>query len=138
MDGSGSSAVDTMVAGCSACEELRCDDTVSSYDMAWIAMVPSPGSPQTPYFPQCVDWMLQNQNSNGSWGLDHIHPSLMKDALSSTLACMCTCAQAMEWLRYIGSNLSCILDENYQPPVDFNIIFLAMLNLPSIWVSTFP
>ncbi|XP_020095260.1 uncharacterized protein LOC109714922 isoform X4 [Ananas comosus] len=32
MDGSGSSAVDTMVAGCSACEELRCDDTANLDD----------------------------------------------------------------------------------------------------------
>ncbi|XP_020103571.1 ent-kaur-16-ene synthase, chloroplastic-like isoform X1 [Ananas comosus] len=108
--------------------------SVSSYDTAWVAMVPSPGSPQTPCFPQCVDWMLQNQNSNGSWGLDHIHPSLMKDALSSTLACVLALKRwnvgeehVRRGLRYIGSNLSCIKDENYQSPVGFNIIFPGML-----------
>nr|CAD1829494.1 unnamed protein product [Ananas comosus var. bracteatus] len=99
-------------------------------------MVPSPGSSQTPCFPQCVDWMLQNQNSNGYWGLDHIHPSLMKDALSSTLACVLALKRwnvgeehVRRGLRYIGSNLSCILDENYQSPVGFNIIFPSMLEL---------
>ncbi|XP_020103574.1 ent-kaur-16-ene synthase, chloroplastic-like [Ananas comosus] len=118
-------------------ERLRkVEYSASSYDTAWVAMVPSPGSPQTPCFPQCVNWMLQNQNSNGSWGLDHIHPSLMKDALSSTLACVLALRRwnageehIRRGLRYIGSNLSCVMDENYQSPVGFNIIFPGMLKL---------
>nr|CAD1840323.1 unnamed protein product [Ananas comosus var. bracteatus] len=118
-------------------ERLRkVEYSASSYDTAWVAMVPSPGSPQTPCFPQCVNWMLQNQNSNGSWGLDHIQPSLMKDALSSTLACVLALRRwnageehIRRGLRYIGSNLSCVMDENYQSPVGFNIIFPGMLKL---------
>lgn len=62
--------------------------SVSSYDTAWVAMVPSPYSSQTPYFPQCVNWLLENQFHDGSWGLPDPHPLLMKDALSSTLACV--------------------------------------------------
>lgn len=59
----------------------------SSYDTAWVAMVPAPGSPLASRFPQCLDWIMQNQRGDGSWGLDG-HPSLVKDALSSTLACV--------------------------------------------------
>ena len=39
-----------------------------SYDTAWVAMVPAPGSPQASRFPQCVDWILRNQRGDGSWG----------------------------------------------------------------------
>lgn len=62
--------------------------SVSSYDTAWVAMVPSPDSPQTPFFPQCVKWLLDNQLCDGSWGLPNRDPILVKDALLSTLACI--------------------------------------------------
>ncbi|XP_019255600.1 PREDICTED: ent-kaur-16-ene synthase, chloroplastic isoform X5 [Nicotiana attenuata] len=62
--------------------------SVSSYDTAWVAMVPSPHSPEVPCFPECLDWVLQNQLEDGSWALPHHRPSLLKDVLSSTLACV--------------------------------------------------
>ena len=62
--------------------------SVSSYDTAWVAMVPSPNSPKSPCFPNCLNWLLDNQLDDGSWGLLHHHPSLTKDNLSSTLACI--------------------------------------------------
>lgn len=62
--------------------------SVSSYDTAWVAMVPSPHSAQVPCFPQCLDWLLHNQLEDGSWGLPHHQPLLLKDVLSSTLACV--------------------------------------------------
>jgi len=62
----------------------------SAYDTAWVAMVPAParaGSPPAPQYPGCVDWVLQSQRrDDGSWGPGD--PSLRKDALSSTLACV--------------------------------------------------
>lgn len=60
--------------------------SVSSYDTAWVAMIPSPASPHTPFFPQCLNWLLYNQLLDGSWGLPDRHPLLMNDALLSTLA----------------------------------------------------
>ena len=66
--------------------------SVSSYDTAWVAMVPSPSSgPELnhPTFPQCLNWILENQHPDGSWGLPPTHhPLLVKDSLSSTLACL--------------------------------------------------
>lgn len=60
--------------------------SVSSYDTAWVAMVPSQSSLREPLFPQCVKWLLENQLSDGAWGLPHRHSLLVKDALLSTLA----------------------------------------------------
>jgi len=67
---------------------LKVDLSVSSYDTAWVAMVPSPRVPQFPCFPECIEWILDNQSHDGSWGLPYGDPSLIKDALSSTLACI--------------------------------------------------
>jgi len=60
----------------------------SAYDTAWVAMVPAPaGSAPAPRYPGCVDWILRSQRrDDGSWGPGD--PSLRKDALSSTLACV--------------------------------------------------
>ncbi|KAJ0098868.1 hypothetical protein Patl1_20768 [Pistacia atlantica] len=59
----------------------KIDLSVSSYDTACVAMVPSPYSPQTPCFPQCVNWLLDNQLHDGSWGLPQRPSWLVKDAL---------------------------------------------------------
>jgi hypothetical protein len=62
----------------------------SSYDMAWVAMVPLPGSVQAPCFPQCLEWILQKQHGNGSWGVNACDSSAKtnRDVLLSTLACI--------------------------------------------------
>ncbi|KAF2304470.1 hypothetical protein GH714_031870 [Hevea brasiliensis] len=61
---------------------------VSSYDTAWVAMVPSQNSFKQPLFPECLNWIMENQQPDGSWALDPAHPLLIKDSLSSTLACL--------------------------------------------------
>lgn len=66
----------------------KVDLSVSSYDTACVAMVPSPNSVKDPFFPACVNWLLDNQLHDGSWGRPDLHPLLTKDALSSTLACI--------------------------------------------------
>ncbi|KAL0312162.1 UNVERIFIED_CONTAM: Cis-abienol synthase, chloroplastic [Sesamum radiatum] len=54
-------------------------------------MVPARGysGSKQPCFPQCLDWIMENQNPDGSWGLQcPAHPLLVKDSLSFTLACL--------------------------------------------------
>ncbi|XP_042386088.1 ent-kaur-16-ene synthase, chloroplastic-like [Zingiber officinale] len=108
--------------------------STSSYDTAWVAMVPSPTSPNQPCFPQCLDWIIKHQHSDGSWGLNHFQPFLIKDYLSSTLACIIALErwkvgqeQVRKGLNFIGSNSSSILDEHLQSPIGFDIIFSGML-----------
>ncbi|XP_074588496.1 ent-kaur-16-ene synthase, chloroplastic-like [Curcuma longa] len=107
--------------------------SASSYDTAWVAMVPSPTSPTHPCFPQCLDWILKHQHSDGSWGLDHFQPFLVKDYLSSTLACVIALQrwkvgqeQVRKGLDFIGSNSASILDEHLQSPIGFDIVFPGM------------
>lgn len=50
-------------------------------------MVPSPGSPQAPCFPQCVQWILENQLDNGSWGHSETDSLADKETILATLAC---------------------------------------------------
>ncbi|XVF77771.1 hypothetical protein PTKIN_Ptkin14bG0073500 [Pterospermum kingtungense] len=108
--------------------------SVSSYDTAWVAMVPSPTSPKNPCFPACLNWLLDNQLSDGSWGPFHHHPLLIKDTLSSTLACVLALRrwgvgeeQMTKGLRFIESHFASVSDENQFAPVGFDIIFSGMI-----------
>ncbi|CAL9016458.1 unnamed protein product [Prunus brigantina] len=112
----------------------KVDLTVSSYDTAWVAMVPSPNSLKDPFFPECVNWLLGNQLHDGSWGPPNLHPLLMKDALLSTIACILALKrwsvgedQINKGLHFIESNLASANDEEIHSPVGFNIMFPAMI-----------
>ncbi|KAH7654576.1 Ent-kaurene synthase protein [Dioscorea alata] len=108
--------------------------SVSSYDTAWVAMVPSPEFPECPCFPKFVDWILENQQPDGSWGFYHLHPCLIKDALLSTLACILALKRwnageehIKRGLCFIGSNFVLAIDEHLLAPVGFNIIFPGLV-----------
>ncbi|KAI5334141.1 hypothetical protein L3X38_024274 [Prunus dulcis] len=110
------------------------DLSVSSYDTAWVAMVPSPNSLKDPFFPECLNWLLGNQHHDGSWGPHNFHPLLKKDALLSTLACILALnrwsvgqEQINKGLHFIESNLASATDEEQQSPVGFDIIFPSMI-----------
>ncbi|KAF8103438.1 hypothetical protein N665_0188s0374 [Sinapis alba] len=109
---------------------------VSAYDTSWVAMVPSPSSQTAPLFPQCLNWLLENQHEDGSWGLDdtHNHPSFKKDMLSSTLACILALKkwrtgerQISKGLQFIELHSASVTDETIQKPAGFDIIFPGMI-----------
>lgn len=110
--------------------------SVSSYDTAWVAMVPSPNSPNSPCFPKCLNWVMDNQLNDGSWGafLLHQHPPLLKDSLSSTLASILALKrwnvgedQINKGLSFIESNFASATDKSQSSPIGFDIIFPGML-----------
>ncbi|MCD7469528.1 synthase [Datura stramonium] len=56
---------------------------------AWVAMVPSKTFTKAAMFSTVFGlWILENQREDGFWGLNSSHPLLVKDSLSSTLACL--------------------------------------------------
>ncbi|NP_001389354.1 ent-kaur-16-ene synthase, chloroplastic isoform 2 [Oryza sativa Japonica Group] len=110
--------------------------STSLYDTAWVAMVPLRGSRQHPCFPQCVEWILQNQQDDGSWGTRGFGVAVTRDVLSSTLACVLALKRwnvGQEHIRrgldFIGRNFSIAMDEQIAAPVGFNITFPGMLSL---------
>nr|AFJ67808.1 santalene and bergamotene synthase-like protein [Solanum habrochaites] len=106
----------------------------SSYDTAWVAMVPSKHSLNEPCFPQCLDWIIENQREDGSWGLNPSHPLLLKDSLSSTLACLLALTkwkvgdeQIKRGLGFIETQSWAIDNKDQISPLGFEIIFPSMI-----------
>nr|QEY10196.1 diterpene synthase class I [Scutellaria barbata]UNZ11785.1 diterpene synthase class I [Scutellaria barbata] len=121
----------------------------SAYDTAWVAMVPSRdySGVEQPCFPQCVDWITENQNSDGSWGLNPGHPHLVKDSLSCTLACLLALRKWDTGHQLIQRGLDFIVsndwaastgDKDQFSPIGFDIIFPAMLNYANDMGLTLP
>nr|APG42604.1 kaurene synthase-like 3 [Salvia divinorum] len=109
--------------------------SVSTYDTAWVAMVPSPTSLEEPCFPDSLNWLLENQCPDGSWARPHHHPLLKKDVLSSTLACILALKkwgvgeeQIIRGLHFMELNFASATDECQITPVGFDIVFPAMLD----------
>ncbi|XP_054816347.1 ent-kaur-16-ene synthase, chloroplastic-like [Prosopis cineraria] len=108
--------------------------SISSYDTAWVAMISSPSTPQTPLFPQSLNWLLENQHTDGSWGLPYHNKLLTKDSLLSTLACVVALKQwgvgeqqTNRGLGYIGSNIAAAYDDKQHSPIGFDIIFSHLI-----------
>ncbi|KAH9310979.1 hypothetical protein KI387_026014 [Taxus chinensis] len=106
--------------------------SVSAYDTAWVAMVPSMEDSQSPQFPQCLSWIMDNQLWDGSWGLSDL--PYIKDRLFHTLACIIALRtwnvgnkNVETGLRFIRENIGKIGSEDKHNPAGFEIIFSAML-----------
>ncbi|OAY25859.1 terpene synthase 6, chloroplastic isoform X2 [Manihot esculenta] len=108
--------------------------SVSPYDTAWVAMVPAGDSSSQSRFPECLNWILENQNPDGSWAFHPSDPLLVKDSLSSTLACILA---LQKWnvgqrlvnrgLDFIGSNKWAATDSKQKSPIGFDVIFPGMI-----------
>ncbi|EEF36535.1 Ent-kaurene synthase B, chloroplast precursor, putative [Ricinus communis] len=108
--------------------------SVSSYDTAWVAMVPTLDSSKQPLFPKSLKWIMENQQPDGSWGLDLSHPLLIKDSLSSTLACVLALQKwnvgqqlVHKGLDFVQSNIWAATDEHQRSPIGFDMIFPSMI-----------
>ncbi|KDP20673.1 hypothetical protein JCGZ_21144 [Jatropha curcas] len=110
----------------------KVDLSVSPYDTAWVAMVPAGDSPR---FPGSLQWILENQNPDGSWASHSTDPLLIKDSLSSTLACILALRRwdvgqtlVCKGLDFIGSYQWAATDRNQRSPIGFDIIYPGMID----------
>lgn len=58
----------------------------SAYDTAWVALVKDVNGSGRPQFPSSLEWIVNNQLADGSWG-DHLLFSA-HDRIINTLACV--------------------------------------------------
>ncbi|KAL3512626.1 hypothetical protein ACH5RR_025343 [Cinchona calisaya] len=98
-------------------------------------MVPSKDSPNKPCFPECLDWTMENQHQDGSWGLFQRHSLLLKDHLSCTMACVLALTKwrvgeqlVTRGFEFIGSHWSAITKEDLLSPIGLDILFPNMMN----------
>ncbi|RWR96468.1 diterpene geranyllinalool synthase [Cinnamomum micranthum f. kanehirae] len=104
--------------------------STSAYDTAWMAMIPHAEDPSRPMFPQCLEWMLNNQKELGFWG-----DELTIDCIPSTLACMIALKtwdmghynieKGLDFIRGHMEKLLLELQDNY--PRWFAVVFPGML-----------
>ena len=69
----------------------------TAYDTAWVARLPDLDNPSRPAFPNALEWLIENQHPDGSWGtrLNYHH-----DRVLSTLVSALTLAH---WSAYFGN-----------------------------------
>ncbi|KAK9196460.1 hypothetical protein WN943_004588 [Citrus x changshan-huyou] len=110
--------------------------SISSYDTAWVATVPSENSMDNkPRLPECLKWIMENQNKDGSWTLDHFiaNSLLIKDSLSSTLACLLALHKwkvaELPVKRRISFSLACLVKREMRKQVEIHRIELLRLML---------
>ncbi|KAI3677468.1 hypothetical protein L2E82_51682 [Cichorium intybus] len=108
----------------------------SAYDTAWLAMIPHEMENNRPLFKGCLEWLLNNQKENGSWG-ESVNGLPTLDALPATLASMAvlrkwgTGAENIEkGLKFILANTEDMLqDDHHHLPRWFCIVFPATIQL---------
>ncbi|XP_026450814.1 ent-copalyl diphosphate synthase, chloroplastic-like [Papaver somniferum] len=117
---------------------------ISAYDTAWVALVEDIYGSGSPQFPTCLQWIIKNQLSDGSWGDQHIFSA--HDRIISTLACVIalkawsTCGYMREkGLLFIQQNMCKLEDANtVHMPVGFEVVFPSLIDIARSLDIDFP
>ncbi|CAA3019396.1 Copal-8-ol diphosphate hydratase, partial [Olea europaea subsp. europaea] len=107
--------------------------SLSPYDTAWIALVRNVDGLDLPQFPSSLQWIAENQLSDGSWGDEHFF--LAYDRLVNTIACVVALrswnlhSQKMEkGITFIKENIhKLVTAEEENMTCGFEIVFPALL-----------
>ncbi|KAL6899274.1 hypothetical protein ACP4OV_005932 [Aristida adscensionis] len=108
---------------------------VSPYDTAWVALVKNLDGGDGPQFPSSIEWIIQNQLPDGSWGDSNFF--LVHDRIINTLACIVALKawnihdeKCRKGLSFIHENLWRLTedDEDWMP-VGFEITLPRLLEM---------
>ncbi|KAL7159557.1 hypothetical protein ABFS83_01G035500 [Erythranthe nasuta] len=108
--------------------------SVSPYDTAWIALIRDLDLGQNiPQFPSSIEWISNNQLSDGSWGDEHYF--LAYDRLLNTLACVVALRywnvhgdKSDRGISFIKDNVSKLGDASPEHMTcGFEVVFPALL-----------
>ncbi|XP_068649228.1 ent-copalyl diphosphate synthase 1-like [Aristolochia californica] len=109
--------------------------TVSAYDTAWVALVEDVNGSGAPQFPSSLEWIVENQLSDGSWGDQRIF--IAHDRIINTLACVIAlkswnlfpqgCEKGMSFLR---ENMVKLEDDKAEHmPIGFEVAFPSLIEI---------
>nr|UPQ49775.1 kolavenol synthase [Odontoschisma prostratum] len=107
--------------------------TKSPYDTAWVAMVPAFDDSDRPQFPKSLQWILDNQLPDGSWG-DSDYFSYC-DRVCNTVACIVSLktwkagsGAVKRGVEFIQRNLQALeTEEQAHMTIGFEIVFPALM-----------
>ncbi|KAG2621155.1 hypothetical protein PVAP13_3NG219900 [Panicum virgatum] len=101
--------------------------SISAYDTAWVALVSRLDGGKGPQFPSTVQWILNNQLSDGSWGDSAIFSAY--DRIINTLA----------RFSYLHQNMWRISEEDQEwMPIGFEIAFPSLIEIAKSLDLDFP
>nr|UNZ93475.1 copalyl diphosphate synthase [Scutellaria baicalensis] len=108
--------------------------TVSPYNTAWVALIRDVEGRNIPQFPSSLDWISDNQLSDGSWGDQHFF--LPYDRLLNTLASVVALTywnrdahKTEKGILFIKENISKLGDANVEHMTcGFELVFPALLH----------
>ncbi|KAJ0982298.1 hypothetical protein J5N97_010553 [Dioscorea zingiberensis] len=109
--------------------------SISAYDTAWVALVQDIHGSGAPQFPSSLQWIVENQLSDGSWGDDYIFSA--HDRMINTLACVIAlkswsiCAESCDrGMKFVRENMWRIAEEDAEHmPIGFEVTFPSMVEI---------
>ncbi|KAI3678922.1 hypothetical protein L6452_38226 [Arctium lappa] len=111
------------------------ETTMSAYDTAWVALVQDVNGSGRPQFPSCLEWIVNNQLPDGSWGDGLIF--LAHDRIINTLACVIALtfwnvhpSKCQKGVRFLKENISKLEDENEEHMlIGFEVAFPSLIDI---------
>lgn len=105
--------------------------SVSAYDTAWLARIPSSKDHTKPKFPETYKWVKENQHSDGSWGAKNVvyYHDRVLCTLSSIIAIYFwdpKSEQINKGIKYLNKNLKNLTKDHHET-IGFELIFTGMI-----------
>ncbi|KAK9067609.1 hypothetical protein SSX86_011720 [Deinandra increscens subsp. villosa] len=109
--------------------------SISAYDTAWVALVQDVNGSGSPQFPSSLEWIANNQLSDGSWG-DRLLFSA-HDRTINTLACVIALtswnvhpSKCKQGLKFLKENIYKLEDEKEEHmPIGFEVAFPSLIDI---------
>ncbi|KAI3732398.1 hypothetical protein L1987_63603 [Smallanthus sonchifolius] len=107
----------------------------SAYDKAWVALVQDINGSGRPQFPSSLEWIVNNQLSDGSWGDALLFSA--HDRIINTLACVIVLtfwnvhpSKCQQGLKFLKENISKLEDEDEEHmPIGFEVAFPSLAEM---------
>ncbi|XXG48534.1 hypothetical protein AAC387_Pa02g2957 [Persea americana] len=109
--------------------------SVSAYDTAWVALVEDINGNGSPQFSSSLQWIVDNQLSDGSWGDHKIF--FAHDRIINTLACVVALKywniypeRCKRGISFLGENMSRLDEEDAEHmPIGFEVAFPSLIEI---------